>query len=43
MKWLVALTLILASASIIVPVLLRDSESAQSANRLAQIHETAAF
>lgn len=45
MKWLVAFTLVAASVSVslLVPALLRASESAQSAGRLDRIHETATF
>ncbi len=42
MKWLVALALIIATATIVVPTLLRDSESTQSTDPLDQIHESAA-
>lgn len=38
MKWLVGIALIL-SASLVVPVLIRYSESTNSNGRLAQIHE----
>jgi hypothetical protein len=43
MKWFVALTLVVASVSLLVPALLRASEIAQSNGRLDQIHETATF
>jgi hypothetical protein len=43
MKWFVALTLVVASVSLLVPALLRASETAQSNGRLDQIHETATF
>jgi hypothetical protein len=42
MRWLVALALIVASASIVVPALLRQSELA-GPDKLDQIHELAAF
>jgi hypothetical protein len=42
MKWLVAIALVVASASIVVPALLRQSE-ARSGDTLDQIHELAAF
>ncbi len=41
MKWLVAIALVVASASIVVPALLR--QNATSTDRLDQIHELAAF
>lgn len=43
MKWFVAITLVAASVSLLVPALLRASESAQTNGRLDRIHETAAF
>jgi hypothetical protein len=43
MKWLVALTLVAASVSLLVPALLRASETAQSNGQLDRIHESAAF
>ena len=42
MKWLVAIALVVASASIVVPALLRHSE-AKPTDTLDQIHELAAF
>ncbi len=42
MKWLVAVALVVASASIIVPALLRQTEVA-APDKLDQIHELAAF
>ncbi|HXW51895.1 MAG TPA: hypothetical protein VEJ41_07885 [Candidatus Acidoferrales bacterium] len=42
MKWFVALTLVAASVSLLVPALLRASEAAQNGT-LDRIHETAAF
>ncbi len=42
MKWLVAIALVVASASIVVPALLRES-AAKTPDRLDQIHELAAF
>ena len=42
MKWLVAIALVVASASIVVPALLRNSE-AKPADTLDRIHELAAF
>lgn len=43
MKWLVAIALVVASASIVVPALLRESEAARPSDKLDQIHEFAAF
>jgi hypothetical protein len=43
MKWFVALTLVAASVSLLVPALLRASEAAQSNGRLDKLHETASF
>ncbi|GEM_PF-4744058 len=43
MKWFVALTLVAASGLLLVPVLLRASEIAESNGRLDRIHQTAAF
>jgi hypothetical protein len=42
MKWLVAIALVVASASIVVPVLIRQSEN-RPGDKLDQIHELAAF
>ena len=42
MKWLVAIALVVASASIVVPVLLRQNATA-TPDRLDRIHELAAF
>jgi hypothetical protein len=42
MKWLVALALVVASASIVVPALLRQG-AAPTPDQLDQIHELAAF
>jgi hypothetical protein len=42
MKWLVAVALVVASASIIVPALLRQHEGT-APDKLDQIHELAAF
>ena len=42
MKWLVAIALVVASASILVPALLRQSATL-SPDQLDQIHELAAF
>jgi len=42
MKWLVALALVVASASIVIPVLLRENGVA-APDQLDQIHELAAF
>jgi len=42
MKWFVALALVVASASILVPALLRQAE-APVPDKLDQIHELAAF
>lgn len=41
MKWLVALALVVASASIIVPVVLFEREA--HSDPLDQIHESASF
>ena len=42
MKWIVALALVVASASIVIPVLLRENAAAVP-DQLDQIHELAAF
>jgi hypothetical protein len=42
MKWLVALTLVVASASLLVRALQRTGETAQANTQLDRIHETAA-
>jgi len=43
MKWLVAIAVVVASASIIVPALLHIREGATVADQLDQIHELAGF
>ena len=42
MKWLVALALVIASASIVLPALVRQSD-VTAPDRLDQIHELASF
>jgi len=42
MKWFVALTLVAASVSLLLPALLRAAQT-DSDGRLDRIHETAAF
>jgi hypothetical protein len=42
MKWLVALALVIASASIVLPALVRQSDIAVP-DRLDRIHELASF
>ena len=42
MKWLVAIALVVASASIVLPVLLRQNELS-TPEKIDQIHELAAF
>jgi hypothetical protein len=43
MKWLVAIAVVLASASIVVPALLQIRAGVTPAERLDQIHELAGF
>ena len=43
MKWLVAIAVVVASASIVVPALLRIRGEATHAEQLDQIHELAGF
>jgi hypothetical protein len=40
MKWILGIALVAASATIIVPVLLRYSETARDNGRLTSIHES---
>jgi hypothetical protein len=43
MKWLVAIAVVVASASIVVPALLRIRAGATLGEQLDQIHELAGF
>lgn len=43
MKWLIAIAVVVASASIVVPALLQIRGSATLADQLDQIHELAGF
>ncbi len=43
MKWFVAIALVVASASIVVPALLRQNVAVNPSDPLDRIHELAAF
>ena len=43
MKWIFGIALVAASASILLPALMRYTESARSNGRLDSLHESASF